>query len=105
MADQVVGGKADEEEVSGGVVAELFAGDESAGEVEFVGVGGRGGADFFVEIFGSRNIGFLCGLSSAVPIIEGGDPVGECFHVVAGGDKGTGGRLDPVGSIGGVAGG
>ena len=87
------------------MVAELFTGDQGACEVQLVGVGRRGRADFLKKRLGIGNAGFLRGLGGAVSGIEGGHPVGERFHVVAGSNEGAGGRFDPVGSVGGIAGG
>src|ERR1700677_2366707 len=100
MADEIIGGKTDEEHVGHGMVAELLVGDQGAGEVQFVGIGCRSKADLLKKVFGIGDAGFLGCLGGAVSGIEGGYPVGKRFHVVAGGDEGPGGGLDPVGAVG-----
>ena len=56
---QIIGGKADEEHVGYGVVAQLLVRDKGAGEVQLVGVGCRGKGRPVEKVFGIGDVGFL----------------------------------------------
>ena len=104
MADQVIGGKADDEHVGHRMAAELLTGDQSAREIELVGVPSGSGSHRFIKGTGTRVVGFLLGLRSAVAGIKGCYPIRQRVHVVAGSDEGARGRFDPIGAIGRIAG-
>ena len=52
------------------MAAELFVGDERAGEVKLVGIAGWGGADDFVEVPGTRAAGFLLACPARSPELK-----------------------------------
>ena len=106
VADDVVGGEADGEQVGDVALAELLALDEGFGEVELVGVGGGRAADEVVELGGvGRGVGFLLGLGDAAAGVEGGGPGGKLRHIEGGSDEVAGGGIDPERAVGGRAGG
>ena len=89
VAEDVVGGEAEGEQIGDVRVAELLAGDEGVGEVEFVVVGGGAAADEFVEIVRRlhgiegelRKEGLACSrLGDFAAGVEGGGPVGQLRH-------------------------
>ena len=105
MAEQVVGGKTDDQHVRDRMAAQLLAGDKRAREIELVGIGRRSGSHRFIEFPGTWVAGFLLRLRGTVPRIKGGHPVWKRVHVIAGSDEGAGSRFDPVGAVGRIAGG
>ncbi len=82
MALDVVGRKRNDEQVGDAVLAELFAGDEGLGEVEFVAVGCGGSADKFEELGGAVRVGLVLGLGDAGAGVEGTGPRGQMLHVI-----------------------
>jgi hypothetical protein len=83
----------------------MLAGDERTGEVELIAVGGGGGLDLVEEVLLRVTVHRVQRLLRAGTGVEGGGPLGQRVFVVAGGDEGAALRIDPVGGVGGVAGG